>query len=465
MTDRKPPQALDLEEAVLGAMMLERDGVEIVMNILTEECFYKEKHGRIFNAIMKIWQRKEPVDILTVTMQLKSTNELEVVGGAYYISQLTNRVASAANIEFHARIILQEYLKRTILKYNGKLEHMAYSDTCDVFDLRDTVQELSSLLINETTKGKQVVSVAEVVKLEREEYYKKVEAYKLGLPNGVNTGFKALNKQFGGWQKANMIVLAARPGMGKTSLVLAFAKNSNEPVLFFSLEMSAIELTKRLIQMEAQVDPMRYKNGNLREDELRKVEHARGVIERLNLQIEDKPGIDWQELRSKSMKAVQGGVSLIIVDYLQLVNVVNKKGRNREAEISEVARELKNIAKACDVPVIALSQMSRAVEQRGGEKRPQLSDLRESGEIEQAADIVMFIHRPEYYGIMDDEAGDSTQGVAEIIIAKNRNGAVGDVRLKWIAESTLFTDFDATYTPNTLQPNTDFIPKTNDLPF
>jgi len=429
MNDRKPPYNLDTERVVLGTMVLFEQSISRVIEIINEQTFYHEKHRRIFAAIDRLVKKREAVDMVTVTKELKATNELEIVG-IMTVSELCNRVGSDVHIEAHCREIQELAMRREVIQQADRLINRSYADSVDVFNIRDDVKQLNDYLMSETTKGKQVVSVAEVVKLEREEYAKKVYARENNLPTGISTGFTDMNRVFGGWQPSDLVILAARPAMGKTALALAFARNSNKPVLFFSLEMSALQLTTRLIVMESLVNSHNYKNGCLTTDELRKVEQARGVIECHPLQIEDKAGIDWQELRSKALKAVQGGVGLIIVDYLQL----------------------------------ALSQLSRAVESRG-EKRPQLSDLRESGAIEQDADIVMFIHRPEYYGETQDENGQSTEGKAEVIIAKHRNGETGTVDLNWDGEHTLFVDPKKTYISNTLQPNTDFIPKTNDLPF
>ena len=463
MNDRKPPYNLDTERVVLGTMLLFEQSIPRVMEIINEQIFYHEKHRRIFAAIERLFRKREAVDMVTVTKELKATNELEIVG-IMTVSELCNRVGSDVHIEAHCREIQELAMRREVIQRADGLISNSYADSVDVFDIRDKVKQLNDFLMTETTKGKQVVSVAEVVKLEREEYAKKVYAREHNLPTGISTGFTNLNRVIGGWQNSDLVILAARPAMGKTALALAFSRNANKPILFFSLEMSGLQLTTRLILMEALVNHFNYKNGCLTTDELRKVEQARGVIESHPLQIEDKAGIDWQELRSKSLKAVQGGVGLIIVDYLQLVSVPNGRNRNREAIVAEIARELKRVAKDCNVPVIALSQLSRAVESRG-EKRPQLSDLRESGAIEQDADIVMFIHRPEYYGDMQDEFGNSTEGKAEVIISKHRNGETGVVELEWHGEHTLFVDPKKQYISNTIQPNTDFIHKADDLPF
>lgn len=449
---------------MLGTMVLFEQSIARVMEIINEQTFYHEKHRRIFAAIDRLFRKREAVDMVTVTKELKATNELEIVG-IMNVSELCNRVGSDVHIEAHCREIQELAMRREVIQQADRLINNSYADSVDVFDIRDKVKQLNDFLMSETTKGKQVVSVAEVVKQEREEYFEKVENVKNGKPLGIDTGFIELNYVLGGWQKTDLVVIAARPAMGKTALALAFVKNAKEKVLFFSLEMGAIQLTKRLIMMEAHVNSYRYRNAQLKDDELMRMELARGVVETLPVYIEDKPAIDWQEIRSKSLKAVQGGVKMIVIDYIQIAEAPDSRGKNRESIIAEICRQFKRIAKECNVPVLALSQLSRDVEKRGGEKRPQLSDLRESGAIEQDADIVMFIHRPEYYGETEDENGESTAGKAEIIIAKHRNGAIGTVDLNWDGEHTLFVDPKKTYISNTLQPNTHFIPKTNDLPF
>lgn len=464
MNDRKPPYNLDTERVVLGVMVLFEPSIPRVMEIINEQTFYHEKHRRIFAAIERLVRKREAVDIITVTRELKATNELEIVG-IMTVSELCNRVGSDVHIEAHCREIQELAMRREVIQQADRLINRSYADSVDVFNIRDDVKQLNDFLMSETTKGKQVVSVAEVVKQEREEYFEKVENVKNGKPLGIDTGFTELNYVLGGWQKTDLAVIAARPAMGKTALALAFVKNAKEKVLFFSLEMGAIQLTKRLIMMEAHVNSYRYRNAQLKDDELMRMELARGVVETLPVYIEDKPAIDWQEIRSKSLKAVQGGVKMIVIDYIQIAEAPDSRGKNRESIIAEICRQFKRIAKECNVPVLALSQLSRDVEKRGGEKRPQLSDLRESGAIEQDADIVMFIHRPEYYGETHDENGESTEGKAEIIIAKHRNGAIGTVDLKWDGEHTLFIDPKKQYISNTIKPNTDFIHKVDDVPF
>ena len=463
MEQNKTISANELERIVIGTLLIDVNATKQALDIIDERCFYDSKNARVFAAIERLFRRHEAVDLVTVTQELKSSNELEVIGGMAVLSDYAMRVASSLHLDGHCRLLLEYKIKREILHKSEKLFTKSQNESSDVFDLRDQVKELYDFMLQETTKGKQIVHVAEVVNAERENYNLKAENYAKGLPTGVRTGLAGLDRILGGFQNSDLVIVAARPAMGKTALVLTFAKNCNVPSVFFSLEMSSLQLTQRLIMQHAQVDAERYKNGQLSKVELLEVEKARGKVERMSLYIEDKAGIDWQELRSKALKQVERGAKIIFVDYLQLLNVPSAKNRNREAIISEISRELKKVAKDCNVPVIALSQLSRAVEGRG-DKIPQLSDLRESGAIEQDADVVMFIHRPEYYGIMQDEGGNSTQGKAEVIIAKHRNGAVGTITTNFISSCTLFTDEEVSQPQSQpmYNPNTDAIKKYHD---
>lgn len=427
-----PPQAVELEEAVLGALMLEKDVLGDVIEILTAESFYKEAHNRIFGAIKKLSERREPVDILTVTNELKKTGELELVGGAWYISQLTNRIASSANVEFHARIIAQKSIQRSIIQIAGQAISDAYDDTCeDVFHLLDKITTEFFKIDKCYSHGKKVETLRSLLKLEQAEYVAMEQASKTNGVVGVDTGFRRANQITSGWRKPDLIIVAARPAMGKTALALKFAKTAAKtkvPTGFFSLEMASLQLVKRLLQSESEVNSYDYRNATLSIEDLKKLEIARGRLEDLGIFIDDTPALSIIEFRAKARRMVQkDGVGLIIVDYLQLMTTGEERkwGGNREQEISKISAALKQTAKELNVPIIALSQMSRAVETRGGDKKPQLSDLRESGAIEQDADIVLFIHRAEYYGITTDANGVSTKGIAELIFAKHRNGPIG----------------------------------------
>ncbi len=443
-----PPQALDLEEAVLGALMLEKDALTNVIDILKPETFYKETHKEIYESIVDLFNNSEPVDLLTVTNHLRKRGKLEFVGGAYTITELTSKVNSAAHIEHHARIIIEKAIKRELIRVASEIHHEAYEDTVDVFELLDKTEQ-SLFQVSEINIRKNYADMRSIM----HEAMKELEVKKLqgdGL-TGIPTGFTALDRLTSGWQKSDMVIIAARPGMGKTAFVVSAMRNAavdfNKPVAIFSLEMSSIQLVNRLISAEAELESEKIKKGSLQDYEWEQLIHKTAKLSDAPIFIDDTPALTILELRAKARKLVaQHGVELIIVDYLQLMSGDTSKSGggagNREQEIASISRSLKNIAKELNIPIIALSQLSRAVETRGGDKKPQLSDLRESGSIEQDADMVMFLYRPEYYGIDADEEGNSVQGVGEVIIAKHRNGSLDTVKLKFIGKFTKFCDLD-----------------------
>ncbi|MBL4668054.1 MAG: replicative DNA helicase [Flavobacteriales bacterium] len=439
-----PPQAVDLEEAVLGALMLEKDAVNTAIDILQIKSFYKETHQKIYAVIQHLFGKSDPVDILTVTHELKQRGELDLVGGPYYITQLTNRVASAANIEFHARIISQKYIQRELIRISSEIITKAYDETTDVFSLLDEA-ESSLFSVAEGNINKSYESMSDLIR----ESIKQIEEAKNQESGviGVASGFTALDRITSGWQPSDLVIIAARPAMGKTSYVLSLARNAavdfNIPVAFFSLEMSSVQLVTRLVSSESEISSEKLRSGNLRNDEIQQIQTKIAGLAEAPIFIDDSAGLSVFELRAKARRLKsQHNIQLLIIDYLQLMSGNGDNGGNREQEISMISRSLKSIAKELNIPVLALSQLSRAVETRGGDKRPQLSDLRESGSIEQDADMVQFITRPEYYGLTEDEDGNSTQGMATIIIAKHRNGSVGDVKLKFVAHLAKFEDFE-----------------------
>lgn len=446
-----PPQAIDLEEVVLGAMMIDKKGVDEVIDILTPEAFYKDAHKYIFEAIFKLFEKSEPVDLLTVSSQLKKDGRLEMVGGDFYLISLTQRVSSSAHIEFHARIILQKYIQRSLIKISNEIIESAYDETKDVFDLLDEAESK----LYEVTQGN-VKKSTETAQSLVSQAKKKIEeiSNKEGL-SGIPTGFTKLDKLTSGWQASDLIIVAARPGMGKTALTLTMARNiavdQNIPVAFFSLEMSSVQLITRLISSETGLSSEKLRTGKLEKHEWEQLNVKVKNLEKAPLYIDDTPSLSIFDLRAKARRlSSQYGIKLIVIDYLQLMTAGgSQKGGNREQEISMISRNLKALAKELDVPVIALSQLSRAVETRGGSKRPLLSDLRESGAIEQDADIVSFIYRPEYYKIdeWDDEERSPTEGQAEFIIAKHRNGGLDNIRLKFIGHLGKFDNLDEFDTP------------------
>lgn len=444
-----PPQAIDLEEAVLGALMLEREAVNDVIDILKEETFYKEAHQKIYGAVLVLFGRSEPIDILTVTSELRKLGQLEFVGGAYYISYLTNRVASSANIVFHSRIISQKHIQRELIRISAETIKEAYEESSDVFELLDKAErELFSVAQGNIRKDYD--SMGDVLKLAIEN----IEAAKKNVDgvSGVPTGFAALDRVTAGWQKSDMIIIAARPGMGKTAFVISMARNMavdfNIPVAIFSLEMASVQLVNRLISSETGIPGEKIRKGNLEDHEFTQLHTRIKKLAKAPIFIDDTPSLSVFELRAKSRRLKsKHNIQCIIIDYLQLMTAGSDKG-NREQEISTISRSIKTIAKELNIPILALSQLSRAVETRGGDKRPMLSDLRESGAIEQDADIVSFIYRPEYYDITQDEDGNSMVGIGQVIIAKHRNGALDTVSLKFVKDFAKFENLDMNYGPS-----------------
>ena len=441
-----PPQALDLEEAVLGAMLIDKKGVDEVIDLLQPETFYKSAHQYIFESIFNLFQNSQPIDLLTVSADLRKKGKLDVAGGDFYLIQLTQKISSSAHIEYHARIILQKYIQRSLIRISNEIIESSYKESIDVFDVLDEAESK----LYDVTQGniKRSSDTAQnLVMLAK----KKIEeiANQEGL-SGVSTGFQKLDDLTSGWQPSDLIIIAARPGMGKTALTLSMARNiavtKQIPVAFFSLEMSSVQLITRLISAETGLSSEKLRTGKLADHEWKQLNVKVGDLEKAPLFIDDTPALSIFDLRAKARRlASQHGIKLIVVDYLQLMTAgSSNKAGNREQEISTISRNLKSLAKELEIPVIALSQLSRAVETRGGTKRPQLSDLRESGAIEQDADIVSFIYRPEYYGIeeWDDEDHTPSAGQAEFIVAKHRNGGLDNIRMKFVGNLGKFEDLE-----------------------
>ena len=444
-----PPQAIELEQAVLGALMLERDAIIDVQEYVKAETFYLEEHRTIFKAIQALSFEMKAIDLYTVTERLKSQKELQKVGGAAYLAELTQKVASAAHIEFHAKIIAQKYVQRELIRSATEIERRSYDDEVDVTELIGFAEQ-EIFRVSEGNVKRSVQTASDIL---RKALAQIEEASKTaGEYNGVRSGFTDIDAVTLGWQPSDLIIIAARPSMGKTAFVLTMARNMavelKTPVAFFSLEMSSVQLMNRLIVAETQLNPKDLRTGNLTPAQWTHLESQTVELGRSPLYIDDTPALSVYEFRSKARRLkTQYDIKLIIIDYLQLMTAATPETRgNREQEVSLISRTLKAIAKELDVPIIALSQLSRNVENRGGSKRPQLSDLRESGAIEQDADVVAFIHRPEYYGLTTDENNMPTAGMAEIIIAKHRNGEVTDVPLRFIKDQAKFVDADASVT-------------------
>lgn len=441
-----PPQAVELEEAVLGALMLEKDSIITVQEFITPDAFYTEEHRLIYRAIEELSAELKPIDLYTVTERLKVKKELKKVGGASYLAQLTQKVGSAANVEFYAKIIAQKYVQRELIRSATEIQRRSYDESTDVTDLIGFAeQEIFKVAEGHVKRSVQKASdVLARTLAQIEENAKNKNAF-----NGVPSGFMALDRITMGWQASDLIIIAARPSMGKTAFTLTMARNMSvdydQGVAFFSLEMPANQLMMRLIVAETGLPGNDVKLGKLTPEQWRHLESATKPLGKAPLYIDDTPALSVFEFRSKARRLkIHNDIKVIMIDYLQLMTGGPQaaKGGNREQEVSFISRTLKAIAKELNVPIIALSQLNRSTELRGGSKRPQLSDLRESGAIEQDADIVAFIHRPEYYGINQDENGMPTAGMAELIIAKHRNGAVTDVKLRFLKDQARFADID-----------------------
>jgi replicative DNA helicase len=444
-----PPQAKDLEEAVLGAMMLEKGAFDTVIEILKPECFYVDAHQRVFKAMQGLANKSQPIDILTVVEELRFREELDLIGGPYYVTKLTNSVVSSANIEAHSRIILQKFIQRELIRISGEIISDAYEDSTDVFDLLDTAEsKIYEVTSSHLRNNYETIDSVLVKTIQRIEDLR----HKNEDITGVPSGFKSLDRITYGWQNTDLIILAARPSVGKTALALNLARNAAlhptkpTPVAVFSLEMSAGQLVQRILSAESEIWLEKIARGKMEEHEMKQL-YARGIqrLAQAPIFIDDTPALNIFELRAKCRRLKNASnIGLIIIDYLQLMSGTgeNRNG-NREQEISNISRNLKGLAKELQVPIIALSQLSREVEKRkDGNKMPQLSDLRESGAIEQDADMVCFLYRPEYYDVTQNEMGESNRGETHIRIAKHRNGSLDTIKLKALLHIQKFIDDD-----------------------
>jgi replicative DNA helicase len=442
-----PPQAPDLEEAVLGAVMLEKDAILQVIDILKPESFYRDQHQKIFQAIIDLTSSNRAIDLLTVTEELRRKKELEEIGGPVFIAQLTSRIASTAHLEFHARIVAQKYIQRELIRVSSEIQHRAFDESTDVDDLLDFSEaELFNIAQGNIKKESQKVNVLIKEAIAQIQEASKRADSLIGIPSG----FTKLDRMTNGWQNSDLVIIAARPSMGKTAFVLSMTRNMavehNRAVAIFSLEMASLQLVNRLIVAETELPSTRIRNGKLADFEWEQLDYKIKRLVDAPIFIDDTPAISVFELRAKARRLKrQFNVDVLIIDYLQLMTGTPDSKGNREQEVSTISRALKGIAKELNIPVIALSQLNRSVEIRTGSKRPQLSDLRESGAIEQDADMVIFIHRPEKYGLLEDENGNSLRGLAEIILAKHRNGPIGDVLLKFKDEFAKFTDLEESF--------------------
>ena len=443
-TGKLPPRDLELEEVVLGACMLEKDAYMNVCDLLVPESFYDPVNQKIFQAITTLGFNQKPIDIITVTDQLRRDGTLEEVGGAIHIAELTARVYSSANLEYHAGIVAQKYLARRLITFAAGVETKAYDESNDIEELLQVTE--SELFEISQNKLKHEVTQIDPVINEALEQIEKAANSDSGL-SGLETGFHELDKITSGWQNSDLIIIAARPAMGKTAFVLSMAKNMsidfNIPIAIFTLEMSKVQLIKRLISNVASLEGEKIKSGRLSNEEEDRLNNRVRNIYGAPLYLDETPGLSISELRTKARRLVrEKGIKLIMIDYLQLMNATGLKLGSREQEVSTISRSLKALAKELDIPIIALSQLNRSTESRE-DKRPVLSDLRESGAIEQDADIVCFIHRPEYYTRASiDSDNKDIRGLAEIIVAKHRSGAVGTIDLTFVSKYAKFENRD-----------------------
>ena len=446
---KMPPQSVELEETVLGACMLDKNALDEVEFLLPKH-FYKECHERIFEAVLRLKDRGERPDVLTVANELKKSGELDLIGGAWYISQLTGRVASTANIEVHARIIFQNWQARELIKISSEIIHDAYEDTTDVFDLTDRAETEIRNLQEGIDEKPNDQSIREISDQCAQGLVDRIKNAREGKMTGIDTGISRLNKITNGWQNSDLIIVAGRPGMGKTSLALFWAKiasmEQDTEAFVFSLEMPAQRLVDKIIIAESGVNADNYNSGYTTTAETESANIFMQKIKGYNLSIDDKSAATIRYMRTqlkiKKKKLKPGQKLIAFIDYLQLADGKNGEKINREQEIANISKGCKNIARDLNIPVVLLSQLNRDVEKRGGSKRPMLSDLRESGAIEQDADMVIFLYRPEYYGIHEDEVGTPTFNLVEVIIAKHRYGTLSTVKVKTNASKTNFYDWE-----------------------
>ncbi len=451
-----PPHSEDLEETVLGQLMLEDDAVINVIDVLKPESFYSKKNQTIYEAINKLAISQEPVNIQTVIEELRKNDKLDGVGGAYYIAQLTQKVSSAAHVEHHAKLVAQKYIQRELIRVSSEIQEKAFDPTIDVADLID-FSESSVFGVAEGNVKKAAAPMSQLIE-------NAFTAIKQAQENkntysGVPSSFSAVDNVTSGWQTSNMIIVAARPAMGKTAFILSMLRNMavdyKLPVAMFSLEMSCEQLVNRLLVAETEINHKKIRTGDLTDNDWEILYEKTKNLATAPIFLDDTPALSIFEFRSKCRRLKEKhDVQCVFIDYLQLMTTANPA--SREQEVSLISRQIKAVANELKIPIIALSQLNRSVETRTGNKRPQLSDLRESGAIEQDADLVLFIHRPEYYGMLTDEEGESTQGLAEIIIAKNRHGATDTVKLEFISELTKFTDRNFFNQLGDLPDNTNF---------
>ncbi|MCZ2130898.1 MAG: replicative DNA helicase [Bacteroidia bacterium] len=440
---RKVPAALDMEQAVLGALLLDGTSMLRIQEILMPEYFYDEKNQFVFNAIRSLVERNEPIDLLTVIEKLRAQEKLEFVGGEFYVSELTMKVTSSANIEFHAHIIVEKYVQRVLINICGETIRDAYEPSADAFALLDDTEkkiyEIKNKGMKRNYEGIDNLVAKALMQIEANTKH-------TSDVTGVPSGIASVDRITSGWQKSDLIIIAGRPGMGKTAFALTMLRNAavghNVPVAFFSLEMSAVQLVTRMISAEAEISSEDLRKGNLKEHQWQQIVTKTQTLSQAPIFIDDTPSLSVFELKAKARRLhSQHGIGMIMVDYLQLMkgDEVKESKMNREQEISHISRSLKTLAKELNIPVIALAQLSRETEKRT-DKTPQLSDLRESGSIEQDADMVAFIYRDDYYNKTEEDMSNAVGTASKLIIKKHRNGSIGDANMFFSKRVQRFVD-------------------------
>jgi replicative DNA helicase len=472
---RKSPQSIEMEKAILAAIMIDKDAIDTVREILNENSFYLPAHQKIFVAALKISSRNEPIDLGLIAEQLQRDGVLEMCGGPTYLIELSNTVASSANVEFHSRIVAQKFISRELIKMGNEMIKNGYDSTKDVFEtLDETESKIYQLAENYTSEDP--VNTSQVLGGALGELQERMDRSLNNELQGVETGFKKLNELSGGWQKGDLIIVAGRPGMGKTAFTLALARNAavmaNKTAVFFSLEMPTNQLMMRLISSESDIEQEKIRKGTINQAELAQITSKMDKLNKVNLFFDDTPALSVMDFRKKVRKIKRDhGLDLIVIDYLQLmtVNMVegsNKVINNREQQIAFISRSLKSIAKELEVPIIALAQLSRQAENRGSStkpSKPMLSDLRESGSIEQDADMVIFLFREAYYDKdAVDKDGNSVEDIATISIAKNRNGRTESFDAQFIGKYVKYCDIDENNLPSNFVKFSDVTNKQSD---
>jgi replicative DNA helicase len=459
-TGKLPPSAVEMEKAVLGAMIIDAKCVETAISLLDTDMFYSPENGLVFRAALELYSENKSIDMLTIAQRLKANGALEQVGGAHYVSQLCGTVGSGAHVEYHCKIVLQKYLMRRLIEAGDRIQKTGFDEALDAADAIEQSEKAITEISDIVAGRRSVKNFTEIVDASLNEAYRRATAAREGKKLGVTTGLHDLDAKVFGWKRSNLIILAGRPGQGKTAVMLHFAKaaaRAGVPVAVFSLEMSAASLADRLLLSFCDVPAHKFRDGYISRDEFYGLDSAGEQLKQLPITIDDNPTVSMSQIRAKARALARTGkCGMVFIDYLQLIKMDLSYGKKVNDAVAEISREAKILAKEINVPVMLLSQLNREVERRS-DKRPQLADLRDSGAIEQDADIVMFVYRPAYYGIEDSELGKNS-GI--LTVAKFREGAVGDVSFSHNDSLTQIYDYGA------IAPNVTFVEETQtDLPF